>query len=220
MSVSTENFLKNIYLLNQEGKPPVTSSLLAERLNVSVAAVTDMARKMGKQGLLKYRPYKSLSLSEEGQKLALKVVRKHRLWELFLHKVLEMDLMSVHEEAEKLEHHTSDKLMDQIYHYLNKPDFDPHGDPIPGTGGIIPSEKGVKPLSDISEGEKCLVRKLRYRNHETSEMYERYGIKKDMVFIIKKIFSFDGSIEMESSEAKTITISRKLAGNIFCVKQK
>ncbi|PWD99805.1 metal-dependent transcriptional regulator [Marinilabilia rubra] len=219
MSVSTENFLKNIYLLNQEGQSPVTSSLLAEKLNVSVAAVTDMARKMGKQGVLDYKPYRSLVLSEAGQKLALKVIRKHRLWELFLHKVLEMDLMTVHEEAERLEHHTSDKLMEQMYKYLDKPDFDPHGDPIPGGDGIIPSEKGVRSLSELKEGGRCLIRKLRYRHQETSEMYERYGIEKDMVFKIKKVFSFDGSIELESGEGETITISRKLADNIFCTEE-
>lgn len=216
MSVSTENFLKNIYLLNQEGQSAVTGSLLAEKLDVSVAAVTDMARKMGRQGLLIYKPYRFLVLSEEGQKLALKVIRKHRLWELFLHKVLEMDLMSVHEEAEKLEHHTSDKLMEQISHYLDEPDFDPHGDPIPGGNGIIPSEKGVKPLSEMNEGAVCFIRKLRYRNQETSEMYDRYGIRKDMGFKILKIFSFDGSIELENPNGEKVTISRKLADNIFC----
>lgn len=216
MSVSTENFLKNVFLLNQEGQSPVTSSLLAEKLNVSVAAVTDMARKMGKQGLLDYKPYRALILLEEGQRLALKVIRKHRLWELFLHRVFEMDLMSVHEEAEKLEHHTSDKLMELIYQYLNEPEFDPHGDPIPSGNGIIPSEKGVKPLSDMKEGKECLIKKLRYRTQETSEMYERYGIQKDMVFRIRKIFSFDGSIELESKSGNIMTISRKLADNIYC----
>ncbi|WP_462317474.1 metal-dependent transcriptional regulator [Marinilabilia sp.] len=219
MSVSTENFLKNIYLLNQEGESPVTGSLLAEKLDVSVAAVTDMARKMGRQGLLIYKPYKSLVLSAEGQKLALKVIRKHRLWELFLHKVLDMDLLSVHEEAERLEHHTSEKLIELIYKYLHKPEFDPHGDPIPGRNGVIPSEKGVKPLSKMEEGEKCLIRKLRYRDQEISEMYDRYGIEKDMVFEIKKVFSFDGSIEMQNLNGENITISRKLADSIFCTEE-
>ncbi|MFW6044086.1 MAG: metal-dependent transcriptional regulator, partial [Marinilabiliaceae bacterium] len=109
MSVSTENFIKNIYLLEQEGKHSVTSSLLARRLKISPAAVSDMVGRLGRQGLILHTPYQPFSLTEKGRKMALSVIRKHRLWELFLYKVLGMDLLSVHEEAEKLEHNTSDE---------------------------------------------------------------------------------------------------------------
>lgn len=219
MSVSIDNFLKNIYLLSQETGSSVTSSILAERLEISVAAVTDMARKLGRQGLLDYRPYRALMLSDKGQRMALKVIRKHRLWELFLYRVLGMDLMSVHEEAEKLEHHTSDKLMEHINRFLGHPDFDPHGDPIPGIGGNIPSEKGVIPLSEIGEQEKCKIKKLRYRDAEVSDMFEILGLRKGMVLKVLKVYSFDGSIELEFPDSTKVMISEKLADNIFCVKQ-
>lgn len=219
MSVSIDNFLKNVYLLNQETGSPVTSSLLAGRLEVSVAAVTDMARKLGKQGLLDYRPYKALILTEQGRNMALKVVRKHRLWELFLYEVLEMDLLSVHEEAEKLEHHTSDDLINHINRFLGYPDFDPHGDPIPGVGGKIPPEKGVVPLSEIGEKETCVITKLRYRNLETSDMYDRFGLEKGLILKVNRVFSFDGSIEVEFYGGKVVMLSGKLAENIFCVKE-
>ena len=219
MSVSIDNFLKNVYLMSQETGSPVTSSQLAGRLNVSVAAVTDMARKLGKQGLLDYRPYKALALTNDGAILALKVVRRHRLWELFLFNVLEMDLLSVHEEAEKLEHHTSDDLMSHISRFLGHPDFDPHGDPIPGVSGQVPSEKGVVPLSAIGEMETCMVKKLRYRNAETSDMYARFGLEKDLCLRVIRVFTFDGSIEVELPGGKEVMIPGKLAENIFCVKQ-
>ncbi len=219
MSVSVDNFLKNVFLLTQESPNPVTSSVLAERLGVSGAAVTDMARKLGKKGWLDYRPYQALVLSKQGQKLALKVIRKHRLWELFLHQVLGMDLMSVHEEAEKLEHHTSDELIEHISHFLGNPDFDPHGDPIPGNGGEIPSEKGVKVLTDVGENEEWVVKKLRYRNSETSEMYDRFGLESGMTLKVLKIFDFDGSLEVRFSDGREVLISGKLAENIFCVKK-
>lgn len=154
MSVSIDNFLKNIYLLNQETAGAVTSSNLAGRLEISVAAVTDMARKLGKQGVVDYKPYKALQLTRQGDEQALKIIRKHRLWELFLHEVLGLDLLSVHQEAERLEHHTSDDLMNHISRFLGHPDFDPHGDPIPGIGGHIPSEKGVIPLTEILENQR------------------------------------------------------------------
>ncbi|WP_291855695.1 metal-dependent transcriptional regulator [Marinilabilia sp.] len=219
MSVSVDNFLKNVYLLNQETGSPVTSSHLAGRLEISVAAVTDMARKLGAQGLLDYRPYKALTLMPAGKEVALKIVRKHRLWELFLYEVLKMDLMSVHEEAEKLEHHTSDDLMEHINRFLGHPDFDPHGDPIPGIGGRIPSEKGVVLLREIGEEEACIVAKLRYRNAETSEMYDRFGLKKGIRLKVVRMFPFDGSIEVEFPGGREVVLSEKLAQNIFCIKQ-
>jgi DtxR family Mn-dependent transcriptional regulator len=219
MSVSIDNFLKNIYLLSQETGSPVTSSHLARQLEVSVAAVTDMARKLGEQGLVDYRPYKALTLMPAGKEVALKIVRKHRLWELFLYEVLEMDLMSVHKEAEKLEHHTSDDLMEHINLFLGHPDFDPHGDPIPGIGGGIPSENGVVPLHEIGEKEACIVAKLRYRNAETSEMYDRFGLKKGMLLKVNRMFTFEGSIEVEFPGGKEVVLSGKLAQNIFCIKQ-
>lgn len=218
MSVSIDNFLKNIYLLNQETGSPVTSSHLAGRLDVSVAAVTDMGRKLGKQGLVDYRPYKALTLTPAGKELALKIVRKHRLWELFLHEVLGLDLLSVHHEAERLEHHTSDELMDHISRFLGHPDYDPHGDPIPGIGGSIPSEMGVVSLSEIGENEKCVVKKLRYRNAETSDMYDRFGLKTGLVLTVKKVFSFDGSIEVKFPGGKEVMLSGKLASNVFCIR--
>lgn len=219
MSVSIDNFLKNIYLLNQETAGAVTSSNLAGRLEVSVAAVTDMARKLGKQGLVDYKPYKALNLTERGNELALKIIRKHRLWELFLHQVLGLDLLSVHQEAERLEHHTSDELMNRISRFLGHPDFDPHGDPIPGIGGDVPSEKGVIPLTEILENQKCIVKKLRYRNSETSDMYDRYGLMTGLVLRVIRVFPFDGSIEVKYPDGSEVILSGKLASNVFCVRK-
>lgn len=218
MSVSIDNFLKNVYLLNQETTVAVTSSNLASRLEVSVAAVTDMARKLGKQGLVDYKPYKALHLTPRGNEKALNIIRKHRLWELFLHEVLGLDLLSVHQEAEKLEHHTSDELMDQISRFLGHPDFDPHGDPIPGIGGAVPSEKGVIPLTEILENQQCVIKKLRYRNVETSEMYDRYGLKTGLVLRVLRLFSFDGSIEVKLPNGNEVVLSGKLAAHVFCVR--
>lgn len=217
MSVSTENFLKNIYLYSSENASAVTSGQLAEKLDISSAAVTDMARKLGKKGLLEYKPYQSLVLSAKGRVLALKVVRKHRLWELFLHEVLEMDLLSVHEEAEKLEHNTSDFLMNKISSYLGEPDFDPHGEPIPGREGSLPSEKGVIPLVEAEVGKAYAIKKLRYSDSDTSEMYDHYGLHQDMEFFVLKIFDFDGSIEIRTNEKSRLTISRQLADFIYCL---
>lgn len=216
MSVSTENFLKTIYLYSSERGTAVTSGQLAEKLNISSAAVTDMARKLGKKGLLRYKPYRSLVLSDEGRMLALKVIRKHRLWELFLHEVLKMDLLSVHEEAERLEHNTSDFLIDEISRYLGEPDFDPHGDPIPGNKGSLPSEPGILPLVEADVGKTYTIKKLRYYDSNTSEMYDHYGLHQNMPVLVLKIFDFDDSIEISTEEKGPLVISRQLAECIYC----
>jgi len=219
MSVSTENFLKNIYLYSCEKATSVTSGQLAEKLHISSAAVTDMARKLGEKGLLEYKPYRSLVLSDKGRFLALKVVRKHRLWELFLHKVLEMDLLSVHEEAEKLEHNTSDFLMDEISRHLGEPDFDPHGEPIPDAKGSLPAESGIISLGAAEVGKTYTIKKFLYYDSDTSEMYEHYGLHQNMTVLVLKVFDFDGSIEIETGEKSHIVISRQLAEYIYCSDQ-
>ncbi len=219
MSVSTENFLKYIYLYSNERASALTSGQLAEKLNVSSAAVTDMARKLGKKGLLDYKPYRSLVLSEKGRMLALKVVRKHRLWELFLHEVLGMDLLRVHEEAEKLEHNTSDFLIDEISRYLGEPDFDPHGDPIPGNKGSLPSEQDIIPMGETRKGKVYTIKKLRNYDSHTSEMYDHYGLHQNMEFLVLKKFGFDGSIEISTKENSHLVISRQLAECIYCLEK-
>lgn len=219
MSVSTENFLKNIYVHSTQEGTAVTSGQLAGKLNISSAAVTDMARKLGKKGLLEYKPYQSLVLSDEGRVLALKIIRKHRLWELFLHEVLEMDLLSVHEEAEKLEHNTSDFLMDKISSYLGEPDFDPHGEPIPGREGSLPSESSIIPLVEAEVGKAYTIKKLRYNDSDTSEMYDHFGLHQNKEILVLRVFDFDGSLEISTKDKSRLMISRQLAECIYCTEK-
>jgi len=137
MSISIDNFVKAIYkqeqILGADSKP----GSLAKILNVTNAATTDMARKLSEKKLINYTKYQQLTLTPKGKKLALNVIRKHRLWETFLHKTLNLTLHEIHQEAELLEHLTSDFLADKISSYLGNPEFDPHGDPIPDNNGDI-----------------------------------------------------------------------------------
>lgn len=220
MSVSVDNFLKNVYLLSQERTVSATTSNLAVRLNISASAVTDMARKLGRKGLLDYKPYQMLVLSEAGRRKALNVVRKHRLWELFLYEVLNMDLMSVHEEAEKLEHNTSDDLAGRLADFLGQPEFDPHGDPIPDPTGELPSERGVVSLAEAEPGKIYEIKKLRYRDNEIKEMYDRYGLQQGITLTITRKFNFDGSVELNVGLKNSFVISKNLATNIFVTRTK
>ena len=144
MSVAIENFVKAIYKNDMQDNNDTKPGNIAKKLGISNAAATDMAKKLATKDLLHYEKYQALQLTEKGTKMALNVVRKHRLWEALLFKMFDMSLHEIHREAELLEHETSDFLANKISEYLGNPKFDPHGDPIPNADGEITTE-------DISE---------------------------------------------------------------------
>lgn len=142
MSSSIENFVKTIYRFCKLESRDTKPGSIANALGISNAAATDMARKLSEKNLVEYQKYHPLQLTSEGEKLALNVIRKHRLWETFLYRTFKMSLMEIHTEAEMLEHQTSDRMAEILWNYLGKPGFDPHGDPIPNIDGEMDYEKG------------------------------------------------------------------------------
>ncbi len=135
-SESVENFLKAVYVLQQRMER-VSTNALAEVLDIAPPSVTDMARRMESAGLVDYRKYYGVLLTTEGESMALRVIRRHRLIELYLVKELGYDLHEVHMEAERLEHAVSDQFVNAIAQKLDHPEVDPHGDPIPTVDGIV-----------------------------------------------------------------------------------
>ena len=136
---SIEDYLKNIYTIKLAvGK--VSTSLLAEKLGVSAAAVSDMVSKLSRTGYIKNTPYKGFELTKKGQDIAINLIRKHRIWEVFLLKHLKYPWEQVHTEAENLEHASSDELILKLEDFLEFPKYDPHGDPIPTADGVVPDE--------------------------------------------------------------------------------
>lgn len=137
VSIATENFIKTIYQFDQNKGEDTRPGSIARALQISNAAATDMARKLAKKDLITYEKYKALRLTTSGEKMALGILRKHRLWETFLFEVLGMGMHEIHREAELLEHLTSDFLAEKISHFLGHPTADPHGDPIPDAAGAF-----------------------------------------------------------------------------------
>lgn len=138
LTTSEENYLKAIYNLERVlGK--VSTNLIAEKLETKASSVTDMVKKLSKKKLVDYEKYQGVKLTDKGRKSALRVIRKHRLWETFLVNKLEFSWDEVHEIAEQLEHVNSDKLVDRLDDFLGHPKVDPHGDPIPDKKGEIKS---------------------------------------------------------------------------------
>ena len=154
-SLTVENYVKTIYLIaarNRTGEPVATGEL-AQALSVSPGTVTGMLKTLSEADLATYTPYEGARLTPAGERLALAVLRRHRLVELFLKQALQMPWDEVHEEAEHLEHAVSDRLVDRIDMYLDHPDVDPHGDPIPRADGSLPEPGGV-PMSRLRAGQR------------------------------------------------------------------
>ncbi len=212
-SSSKENYLKSIFHL-QEEDGMVTTNQLAGALQTRPASVTDMLKKLKSQKLLLYEKYKGFKLSPEGKKVAIHIVRKHRLWEFFLVNKLNFGWDEVHEIAEELEHISSKKLIDRLDAYLEFPKTDPHGDPIPDSNGRLTIERQVDllnlPLHKLAE-----VSSIGDQSAEMLELLSHKNIQLGSKLEVKKKFTFDNSIELKIKNQPTITVSEHVAKNIF-----
>lgn len=146
-----EDYLKLIWSATEWGGPPATTSTLAGRLGVSTSTVSGNIRRLARDGLVRHEPYGAIDLTDDGRALALRMVRRHRLLETFLHSTLGYAWDEVHDEAERLEHGASDTLCDRIDAVLGHPEVDPHGDPIPRADGSVPHLQ-VRPLGQCEPG--------------------------------------------------------------------
>ena len=211
-SQSEENYLKTIFHL-QVGTEAVTTNALAEKLQTRPASVTDMMKKLNAKKLLHYKPYYGFYLSTEGKKIALNVIRRHRLWEFFLAEKLKFSWNEVHEVAEELEHVSSKKLIDKLDEYLGFPHFDPHGDPIPDSRGKMKTFNEV-PLTQLPLNQPAEVRRVANQSSEMLELLQHKNIGIGSRVEAKKFFDFDHSVEIKI-KSTTITISEQLAKNIL-----
>lgn len=163
LSPSAEDYLKQLYLLGQAAPGQVggkvSTQALADALEVAPASVTGMLRKLTEQGLVSHAPYQGARLTAEGERVALEVLRHHRLLELFLHRALGVPLDEVHDEAEALEHALSERLEARIAAWLGDPTHDPHGDPIPTLDGEVPA-RNERRLSQLAPGDRGVVARI------------------------------------------------------------
>ncbi|HSQ46161.1 MAG TPA: metal-dependent transcriptional regulator, partial [Lutibacter sp.] len=156
LSQTEENYLKAIYSLAYANSNKVSTTLISEELNTKASSVTDMIQKLADKDLVHYKKYQGVSLTEIGRKIAVEIVRKHRLWEVFLVNKLDYNWDEVHELAEQLEHIKSETLIDKLEAFLEFPTHDPHGDPIPDKNGNIEHHKNMM-LSSLENGESIVV---------------------------------------------------------------
>ncbi len=212
-STSEENYIKAIYHLQQQDGNVTTNELAAE-LKAKPASITDMMKKLKAKKLLHYEPYQGFSLSNEGKKVALGIIRRHRLWEFFLAEKLKFTWDEVHEVAEHLEHVSSKKLIDKLDEFLGFPRVDPHGDPIPDQDGKIETSRQVC-LLDLPFNKTAVVSHVSDQSTEILELLKHKHIGIGTKLEVKKKFSFDNSMEVKAGRQPVFTISEQLAKNIF-----
>jgi DtxR family Mn-dependent transcriptional regulator len=213
-SQSVEDYLKAIYKLEStlDGKG-VPTSKLAKEMDVANASVTNMVKRLSGLGMVTYESYYGSKLTETGRKIALEMIRHHRLLELYLAEMLGYSWDQVHDEAEKLEHHISEQFEDKISELLNDPKFDPHGDPIPTKEGLMP-KLGLKALSNVYENKSYKVKRVKNQSPELLRYLDDYGLTPGAVVVIKKKEPFDGPLELNVN-GKKITLGYKIATDIL-----
>jgi DtxR family Mn-dependent transcriptional regulator len=211
-TTSEENYLKAIFHLQSE-EGMVTTNVLADKLQTKPASVTDMMKKLNAKKLLHYKPYYGFSLSPEGKKIALFVIRRHRLWEFFLSEKLKFGWNEVHLFAEELEHLSNRRLIDRLDEYLGFPQFDPHGDPIPDSKGKIRNVNKIL-LPQLPLHQAAEVCQVTNQSAELLELLQHKSIGIGTKIEVKKHFDFDHSLEIRI-RSTTLTISEQLAKNIY-----
>ncbi len=211
-SRSKEDYLKNIYHIQEEGQKVNTGSLAAA-LSISPASVSEMVNKLSKEGLIDNKPYHGFELTGDGKKISLNLIRKHRLLEVFLQEHLNYEWDQVHEEAERLEHVCSDMFINKLEEYLEFPKFDPHGDPIPDKElNIAPTH--YKLLLNTEPGREYTIAEVKDSSIEILQYLSKIGIKLNSKITLSEKIDFDGSVVI-MIEGKKNLLSKIMAEQIF-----
>lgn len=213
LTVAEENYIKAIYKL-QDGTTVVSTNAIAYELNTKPASVTDMAKKLKEKKLIDYEKYQGISLTTEGRKTALQIVRRHRLWECFLVDKLSFSWDEVHELAEELEHVRSEKLISRLSEYLGNPTTDPHGDPIPDAQGKISKIKQLVSL-DKATTKRLEVAGVSDQSSSLLEFLHAKGIHLGTQIDIIERYEFDNSVEIKIRNQPAFTISEQVSKSIM-----
>ncbi len=213
MTFSEENYLKTIYHLTTFLETEISTNAIAEKMETKASSVTDMLKKLAEKNLVNYKKYQGVSLTENGRLAAKMIVRKHRLWEVFLVEKLDFSWDEVHDVAEQLEHIKSEKLINKLDDFLGNPTEDPHGDPIPDAkGNVIKIEKQL--LSEIATGENTICVGVKDTSVEFLQYLDKQKIALGSTIEVLSKESFDSSMHLKVNTIELI-VSNKIASNLY-----
>jgi len=218
-SFTEENYLKAIFHLceNKNGLA-VSTNELAEITQTRAASVSDMLRRLSEKELILYKKYQGVTLTEEGKSIALKIIRKHRLWEVFLVEKLGFGWDEIHEIAEELEHIDSKVLTERLDNFLGNPKFDPHGDPIPDEKGNMPSQVSFK-LSEAAINTELVMLGVSEDSAPFLQHLDKLSLHLGAKLRVLDVSGYDQSLHIEINKAGTIHISKEVACSILVSKK-
>lgn len=217
LSHSEENYLKAIWKIHEAGDENVSTNDIAAEVKTRAASVTDMLKKLADKKLIQYQKYQGVKLTAEGRRVALSIVRKHRLWEVFLVEKLSYGWDEVHEIAEQLEHIYSDNLTDKLDKFLGFPKFDPHGDPIPDRTGKLADASSLA-LSHFKVGQHGIMTGVSEHSSVFLRYLDEHQLGLGTSILVEHINEFDQSLRIKTDNKKSLTISQHAAKSIL-VKQ-
>jgi len=216
MTLSEENYLKTIYHLTNVSDGEISTNAIAEMIETKASSVTDMLRKLAEKDLVNYKKYQGVSLTDKGRLSAKMIVRKHRLWEVFLVDKLNFNWDEVHDIAEQLEHIKSEQLINKLDDFLGNPTEDPHGDPIPDRSGKIAKVEKML-LSEIQQGHGGICVGVKDSSTEFLKYLDKHQIALGSKIEVVLKEDFDASMKIRVANAE-LMISSKIAGNLFVKK--
>ena len=212
-SISSEDYLKAIYHLSKEKKGKIATSDIAKKLNVKPSSTTEMLHKLEVKKLVIRKKYYGVNLTGDGEKIAIMLVRRHRLWEVFLAKKLHFEWGEVHELAEELEHIGSEKLINRLDDFLGNPKFDPHGDPIPDASGKFDVQKTYL-LSEVKIGTKIVIRRVKHSSTDFLEYLTKMNLLIGTELCLLERMPFDNSLKVSNNDLE-IQLSEKVTNNLL-----
>ncbi len=213
-SSTEENYIKSIFHLSEDGDENISTNDIARSVNATAASVTDMLKKLKQKKIITYEKYQGVRLTKEGETIAKSVVRKHRLWEVFLVEKLGYSWDKIHDIAEQLEHIRSEEMIDKLDKFLGFPKFDPHGDPIPDASGNIKAVKQIL-LSKMKVGDKGKVVGVKDSSSKLLQHLDSLEIHLGTTIEISEVIEFDNSFVVQLGKKRKITLSKLAAQNIF-----
>ena len=214
ISQTEENYLKAIFKICEKTGKSASTNAIASEMKTSAASVTDMLKRLSEKEYISYEKYKGVTLMELGNKIATNLVRKHRLWEVFLVEKLNFSWDEVHEIAEQLEHIQSSELVKRLDQFLGKPRFDPHGDPIPDAEGKFTFRKQVL-LSELPIGSESVVVGVQEHSTPFLQYLDRVKLTLGARIKILEIFEYDESLKVLLNDSSEFTLSSKVSQNLF-----
>ena len=217
LSLTEENYIKAIFQIGTTPESNVSTNALADSLQTKPATVSDMIKKLSHKKLIFYEKYKGVTLSASGAKEALKIIRKHRLWEVFLVNHLNFKWDQVHEIAEQLEHIKSSELVNRLDDFLGNPTLDPHGDPIPDANGQVQLGPS-KLLSEMTSYENGIIVGVKNEDPLLLQHLDKINIRLGLRIEVTEVNDFDQSMQVKLADLGTLFLSEKITSQILIAK--